>query len=116
VTHSVPERKPVWDTVSAPHRLKLGLRALSTDEHWLEVDEDLARDLAEKRSLLRDNLGARRDRDSRRSQCFAPRRRWLQGYLGENRLAALSQVRVLPGEPRSKRAQTANHPRPGFRS
>jgi hypothetical protein len=50
----LPKRTPVWDTVIAPHRLTLGLRALSPEEPWLELDEDLEDDLREKHDLLRE--------------------------------------------------------------
>lgn len=50
----LPARSPVWDTVTAPHRLTLGLRRLAPEEPWLELDEDLERDLRTKYDLLRD--------------------------------------------------------------
>lgn len=50
----LPTLDPIWDTVVAPHRLNLGLRALLPDEPWLELDEDLERDLRTKGDLLRD--------------------------------------------------------------
>jgi len=46
-------RIPVWDTVLSPHRLSLGLRRLGPGERWLDVDEDLEEDLAEKERLFR---------------------------------------------------------------
>ncbi|MBW2291251.1 MAG: DUF3445 domain-containing protein [Deltaproteobacteria bacterium] len=51
---SLPARVPVWDTVTVPHRLTLGLRALAHEDPWLELDEDLECDLREKHVLLRD--------------------------------------------------------------
>ncbi len=51
---SLPAREAVWDTVKAPHHLELGLRALEPEESWLELDEDLERDLRTKHDLLRD--------------------------------------------------------------
>ncbi len=50
----LPTPVPVWDTVTVPHRLMLGLRALAPEDPWLELDEDLERDLREKHDLLRD--------------------------------------------------------------
>lgn len=49
-----PRRRPVWDTVTAPHRLSLGLRPIAPDESWIEIDDDLEHDLREKDTLLRD--------------------------------------------------------------
>ena len=53
--HRLPPRTPVWDTVSAPHQLTLGLRAIRPEEPWLELDQDLATDLRAKNDLLRDH-------------------------------------------------------------
>ena len=53
VTHRHPARRPVWDTVSTPHRLALGLRAMKPGEPWLELDQDLTQDLRVKDELLR---------------------------------------------------------------
>ena len=55
-----PNSRPtraVWDTVTAPHRLKLGLHALEASEPWLVIDDDYVQDLAEKHRLLRDERG-----------------------------------------------------------
>lgn len=43
--------------VSAPYRLRLGLRALPADTSWLEPDVDRDSDLALKRRLLREHRG-----------------------------------------------------------
>ena len=48
----LPARVPVTDAVAAPHRLAMGLVPLTEDECWVELDEDLERDLREKRRLL----------------------------------------------------------------
>jgi hypothetical protein len=50
---SLRSRRPVWDSVRSPHRLSLGLRRLGSGESWLDLDEDLAVDLAEKDRLFR---------------------------------------------------------------
>lgn len=52
---SLPPRIPVTDMVSAPWRLKLGLRAIPAETSWLEVDADWPHDLELKRTLLRDH-------------------------------------------------------------
>lgn len=44
--------RAVWDTVEAPHRLSLGLRAMDVGQSWLDVDGDFASDLGEKDKLL----------------------------------------------------------------
>lgn len=43
---------PVWDTISAPHRMTLGLRAKGPDDCWLELGEDLEQDLRMKDAQL----------------------------------------------------------------
>ncbi len=53
-THLRP-RRPVWDAVLSPHRLSLGLRQLGAGESWLDLDEDLPADLAEKDRLFREH-------------------------------------------------------------
>lgn len=44
--------KPLYTPFETPYRLSMGLMALKPDE-WIEVDDDLAADLAEKQRLLR---------------------------------------------------------------
>lgn len=48
----LPEPRPALDAVVAPHRLSMGLSVIPAGEPWLELDADLAADLAEKRRLL----------------------------------------------------------------
>lgn len=43
--------KPLYTPFETPYRLSMGLIALKPDE-WIEIDDDLAADLAEKRRLL----------------------------------------------------------------
>jgi hypothetical protein len=45
--HTIP-----YGPFDVPHRLKMGLSALAPGESWIEVDDDYARDLREKRRLL----------------------------------------------------------------
>lgn len=48
-------RRPVWDAVTAPHRLSLGLRRLRPEELWIDLDDDFMTDLAEKDRLFREH-------------------------------------------------------------
>jgi hypothetical protein len=54
MSHPLPRRTLVSDTVHAPHRLSLGLVLLPDQAPWLELDEDLPSDLLEKRRLLQE--------------------------------------------------------------
>jgi hypothetical protein len=49
-----PARPPwrITDAIEAPHRLGMGLASIPPGEPWIEVDDALAEDLAEKRRLL----------------------------------------------------------------